>query len=203
VAPHLSSPTDPDVAPHKAALRAAALQRRDALHPEWRADASEKIAERVLALPELAGLSPVAGFWPIRSEVDPRALMEALHGRGVTLALPVVADPHLLFRLWKPGDALVQRPFGLSEPPGVAPEVLPRALLVPLACFDRSGGRIGYGKGLYDRTLAALKARSPVLAVGLAFSVQAVAQAPVTERDEPLDMVVTEAEVIRTPHARV
>jgi 5-formyltetrahydrofolate cyclo-ligase len=201
VAPHLL-PTSSDVPSAKAALRAAALARRDALDPEWRAQASERIAERVLALPELAGLSPVAGFWPIRSEVDPRPIMRALHGRGQALAVPVVADPHLMFRLWTPGAALVRRPFGLSEPPDTAPEVLPCALLVPLACFDRNGGRIGYGKGHYDRTLAALKARSPVLTVGLAFSVQAIEHAPVTEHDEPLDMVVTEAEVIRMAVAR-
>jgi 5-formyltetrahydrofolate cyclo-ligase len=194
--------TGPDTASRKASLREAALGRRDALDPGWRAEASERVARRALAMPELVGLAPVAGFWPIRSEVDPRPLMRALHGRGQALALPVVVDRRLVFRTWTPGDILVRRGFGLSEPADAAAEVSPRALLIPLAAFDRTGGRIGYGKGFYDRTLAALRGRSPVLALGLAFSVQGVEGAPVTEHDEPLDMVVTEAEVIRTAVGR-
>ena len=138
----------------------------------------------------------MAGFWPIRSEVDPQPLLQALHDRGRVLALPVMSDPHLLFRTWTPGDALLRRPFGLSEPADAAPILLPQALLVPLACFDRGGERVGYGKGHYDRTLAALR-RSGALAIGLAFSCQEVERIPVGVHDEPLDWIVTETEVIR------
>ena len=191
-----------DVSAAKAALRAAALERRDALDPEWRASASLQVAERALGLPELRDAFSVAGFWPIRSEVDPRPLMAALHDRGQALALPVVSDPHLTFRAWLPGDPLVRRGFGLSEPPETAARMLPDVLLVPLACFDRRGARVGYGKGHYDRTLAALKANGRVVAIGLAFSGQEVESAPVSVHDEPLDIVVTEADVVRVgaPH---
>lgn len=181
----------------KAALRAAALELRDALDPEWRASASLQAAERALGVPELRDAVSVGGFWPIRSEIDPRPLMAALHDRGQALALPVVGTPHLVFRAWVPGDRLVRRGFGLSEPPETAAEVFPDALLVPLACFDRCGARVGYGKGHYDRTLAALKANGRVVAIGLAFSGQEVESAPVSGHDEPLDMVVTEADVVR------
>lgn len=197
MAPHSSPIAADDLPARKAALRAAALARRDALDPGWRAEASRRIAERALAVPDLLDASPVSGFWPIRSEVDPRPLLRALHERGRALALPMVADPHLLFRTWTPGAALIRRPFGLSEPPDAAPPVLPRTLLVPLACFDRGGGRVGYGKGHYDRALAALRS-SGALAVGLAFSCQEVDRVPVGEHDQPLDWVVTEAEAIRT-----
>jgi 5-formyltetrahydrofolate cyclo-ligase len=172
------------------------LARRDALDPAFRAHASRAVADRALALDAVVSASRVAGFWPIRTEIDPRPLMLALAARGARLALPVVDHPLLRFRAWRPGKALVSRGFGLSEPGEDVPEVAPDVFLVPLAAFDRRGGRIGYGKGHYDRALAAARAARSILAIGLAFAVQEVASVPVTAHDEPLDIVVTERETI-------
>ena len=74
--------------------------------------------------------------------------------------------------------------------------VEPDVLLVPLLAFDRAGYRLGYGGGYYDRTLAALRAKKRILAVGLAFAVQEVAQVPHEDFDERLDFVLTEQGVI-------
>ena len=197
MAPHSSSP-DPVISDIKARLRRDALGRRDALDPLRRSEASRRIADRALALPDLRGPTTVGGFWPIRSEVDLVPLMMALHARGQGLALPVVQPPALIFRAWTPGDPLERRSFGLSEPSASAPEVFPEALLVPLACFDRGGGRVGYGKGYYDRAIAALSARRPVLTVGIAFAVQETERVPVAPHDRRLDWVVTEQEAIRS-----
>ncbi len=197
MAPHSSFP-DPVISDIKARLRLDALSRRDTLDPIWRTGASRRIADHALALPDLGGLTPVGGFWPIRSEADVRPLMEALHARGQTLALPVVRHPTMIFRAWTPGDPLERKGFGLSEPPAAAPEAFPQALLVPLACFDRAGGRIGYGKGYYDHAIAGLCARHAVLAVGIAFSVQEVERVPVAPHDRRLDWIVTEQEAICT-----
>ena len=73
----------------------------------------------------------------------------------------------------------------------------PKALLVPLAAFDRRGGRIGYGKGHFDRAIAALEEQHPILTIGLAYAVQEIEQVPVEPHDRLLDMVVTESELIR------
>lgn len=190
----MSDPSLPDL---KARLRGEALSRRDALEPVWRAEASLAAAERVLSLPELHGLDPVSGFWPIRSEIDVKPLLAALHARGRRIGLPVLAKPHMIFRLWAPGDDLVARGFGLSEPGPEAEEVLPRAMIVPLAAFDRRGGRIGYGKGHFDTAIAAIERRHPVLTIGVAFSVQEVASVPLEPHDRLIDMIVTECELIR------
>ena len=72
----------------------------------------------------------------------------------------------------------------------------PDILLVPLLAFDRAGHRIGYGAGYYDLTIARLRARKAVIAVGLAFAVQEVAAVPATPRDARLDLVLTEREMI-------
>ena len=77
-----------------------------------------------------------------------------------------------------------------------APEVAPDILIVPLAAFDRAGHRIGYGAGYYDMTISALRAQKPVIAIGIAFAAQEIPRFPRRERDERLDLVLTEREVI-------
>lgn len=191
----MTSPSLPEL---KDLLRREALARRDALDGTWRVEASRRISGRVLEIPELTGLSPVGAYWPIRSEADPRPAMEALAASGAEVALPRVVHAHLSFRLWRPGDGLLKGGFGLQEPSEDAPEVLPTALLVPLAAFDREGGRIGYGKGYYDRAIAALSVHHPVLTIGLAYAVQEVGSVPAESHDHPLDAIITEAELIRT-----
>ena len=69
-------------------------------------------------------------------------------------------------------------------------------MLVPLAAFDRTGHRIGYGAGYYDMTIARIRAMKSVTAIGIAFSAQEIDRVPATERDERLDLVLTEREVI-------
>ena len=117
---------------------------------------------------------------------------------GAKLALPVVVargEP-LIMRDWEFGAPLKAGGWGISEPPPHAPEVLPDILLVPLLAFDRTGNRIGYGAGYFDVTITSLRAQKPVTAIGVAFAPQEIAQVPITPRDAPLDMVLTEREVI-------
>lgn len=182
----------------KEQLRAEALARRDGLDKAFREEAAQAIAERALGLPDLQNVTPVGGYWPIRSEVDPRPLMEALIERGQDVALSQILHPHLSWRLWRPGDVLVKGGFGVREPGPDAPEVFPKCLLVPLVAFDRGGGRIGYGKGHFDRAIAALEAQHSILTIGLAYAVQEIERVPVEEHDRLLDVIVTETELIRT-----
>jgi 5-formyltetrahydrofolate cyclo-ligase len=191
--------TDETPAGRKQALRTAAFAARDALDRDWRREAASQIAAHALAVPDLQGIQPIGGYWPIRSEVDPRPLMEALVGRGQGVALSQILHPHLSWREWRPGDMLVHGGFGVSEPGPDAPEVFPRALLVPLAAFDRRGGRLGYGKGHFDRSIAELSARHPILAIGLAYAAQEIEEVPREPHDRLLDLIVTEAGIIR-PH---
>lgn len=182
----------------KEQLRNEAFARRDGLDKAFREEAAQAIARQALDLPNLRDLNPVGGYWPIRSEVDPRPLMEALLERGQDVALSQILHPYLSWRLWQPGDVLVKGGFGVREPGPDAPEVFPKALLVPLVAFDRRGGRIGYGKGHFDRAIAALEAQHPVLTIGLAYAVQEIEQVPVEDHDRMLDVIITETELIRT-----
>jgi 5-formyltetrahydrofolate cyclo-ligase len=181
----------------KAALRRAALARRDALPPDERAVAAQTIASRPFPVTLAPGMT-VSGFIPLKSEIDVRPLMHKLVALGAKLALPVVVgrgEP-LVMRAWAFGAPLKGGGWGISEPPDDAPEVYPDILLVPLLSFDRAGNRIGYGAGYYDMTIVALRARKPVTAIGVAFAAQEVAEVPTTSRDARLDLVLTEREVI-------
>ena len=109
----------------------------------------------------------------LRDEASTLPLLETLAGAGVKTALPVTGPrgTPLVFRLWRPGEPTVEGKMGISEPRPAAAEVAPDLLFVPLAAFDRTGHRIGYGAGYYDRTLAALRAKK-IFAVGVAYASQ-------------------------------
>jgi 5-formyltetrahydrofolate cyclo-ligase len=179
--------------PSKADLRTAALARRDALSDEQRAAAAQAVAARGLP----GAIKPgaiVAGYSPIRSEIDPAPLMKTLAAQGAQLALPAITarGKSLVFRAWTPSDRLMLGPLGIPEPSPAAAELIPDLLLVPLAAFDRAGHRIGYGAGHYDVTLAHLRKVKAVIAIGVAFAVQEIKTVPMQPHDVALDVVLTE-----------
>jgi 5-formyltetrahydrofolate cyclo-ligase len=188
---------DSSSATTKTELRRQALARRDALPAAERQQAAETIAARAFPVAVAPG-AIVAGFMPMKSEINPLPLLRALAGAGARLALPVVAGQGkpLIMRAWAFGEPLAAGVWGIREPEAAAPEVAPDILIVPLLAFDRAGQRVGYGAGYYDRTIAALRAKQPVLAIGLAFAAQEIAAVPATPHDAPLDLVLTEREVI-------
>ena len=145
-----------------------------------RAAAAQAIVQRPFPSPIRPGVI-VSGFMPLKSEINPIALMRKLADAGAQLALPAVAGR---------GRPLVMRAFTFGDT--LAPDIL----LVPLLCFDRSGHRIGYGAGYYDMTIAALRERKAVLAVGIGFAAQEIEQVPKTPRDARLDLMLTERESI-------
>ncbi|MBX9908825.1 MAG: 5-formyltetrahydrofolate cyclo-ligase [Beijerinckiaceae bacterium] len=155
---------------------------------------------RPLAAPQVEGVGSgqgipiVSGYWPMRSEADPRPILEGLHARGVPLCLPAIVDRRMIFRRWAPYEPIVPGGFGTLVPQPEQPLVMPTILLVPLAAFDRRGYRIGYGKGYYDALLAAL---APVVAIGIAYGAQEIAAVPEERHDMRLDWVVTDGETIR------
>ena len=181
----------------KADLRKTAFARRDALPASERQAAAETIAARPFPLPIKPGMI-VSGFSPLKTEINPLPLLRKLAAAGATLALPVVAGrgKPLIMRSYAFGQALNEGVWGIREPKEDAAEVDPDILIVPLAAFDRRGHRIGYGAGYYDMTINRLRSMKPVVAVGIAYAAQEVAEVPTTPRDERLDLVLTEREVI-------
>src|SRR3954466_5060094 len=179
--------------PSKGDLRIAALARRDALSDQQRATASEALAKRGMPLAIKPG-AVVAGYSPIRRAIDPAPLMRMLAAHGAQLALPAITarGKSLIFRAWSPNDRLMLGSLGIPEPSPAAAELVPDVMLVPLAAFDQSGHRIGYGAGHYDVTLAHLRKAKAVIGIGLAFAVQEIKNVPMQPHDVALDYVLTE-----------
>ena len=185
----------------KAALRRRSRQRRGEAARGEGASAAAQVCRRLLESLAIPAEAAVSGYWPLRDELGPRPSLSALAARGQRLCLPVVveAGAALAFRAWRPDTPLEPAAFGTEVPGPDCPVVEPDVLLVPLLAFDRRGYRLGYGGGFYDRTLAALRGRRPVVAVGLAFAAQEVAEVPVEAGDEALDRIVTDREVLVPP----
>lgn len=178
----------------KRTLRSAMLAWRQDLGEDERRAAADGLLvslrrERPIQTPAI-----VSAFWPVKDEIDVRPLMIELFNEGCQMALPVVQGrgQPLLFRAWRPGDSLEAGVFGTLQPSARREVVEPDALLVPLLACDSEGWRLGYGGGFYDRTLALLRARKLVTAVGVGFDAQFVPEVPHGPDDQRLDWLLTD-----------
>ncbi len=191
--PPIAPMTDPKALSRermKAERRAAAKTRPDAAtHAARNFMASIPISENVT----------ISVYYPIKDELDTEPLVAALIEKGANIALPIVTRKKapLTFRRYTPGDALVDGVYGELVPEETAPEATPAIVVAPLLAFTRSGDRLGYGGGYYDRTLESLRKNGNVLAVGYAYGAQEVDALPVSPLDQPLDWVVTERAAIK------
>lgn len=184
-----------DAPSRKRALRPALIDRRERV--AGREARSAAIRERILALPAFQRSAAIHSFISIGAEVDTRPLIALALAQGKAVAVPVVERGRRLSHSWiRDID-----PADFTE--GVLGTLTPRVLspatpgdwdftVVPMLGFDRQGYRIGYGMGYYDKILAA----APTIAVGVAFAAQEVVALPHEPHDVPLDMIVTEDEVI-------
>jgi 5-formyltetrahydrofolate cyclo-ligase len=192
------------------------MARRDTLTASFREAASVTIAARVIAIAEEweAGVrgreasetregivSPpraMAVYMPIRSEVALHPAITWALDEDVRLALPVVVDATtIVFRRYDTGDVLQPGRFGTVAPSADAEPVDPELMILPMVAFDRTGTRLGHGRGFYDRAIARLHAKGirPTL-VGVAFSAQEVADIPAEPHDMRMDIIVTERETL-------
>lgn len=175
----------------KTAARVAAFARRKAAHQSGVGTAAH--LSEVLA--GYRGV-PLAGYMPMRTEIDPLPAMAEAAAHG-PVGVPVImgAATPLKFRQWQPDCTLIAGEFGAMIPES-GDWIEPEILIVPLVAFSRTGGRLGYGGGFYDRTLEQLRAKRATLAIGFAYSAQEDANIPLEPVDQPLNLIVTENGVI-------
>jgi 5-formyltetrahydrofolate cyclo-ligase len=187
--------------PPKPITRRTVLLRRDALTADERAAASDAIAASVMQLlATVEAGSIIAVYAPKGTEVDTARIDAFARARGLRVAYPRIVDGDRRLAFHEVTiDELVPSKFGLREPASDAPMVELAelsALIIPGLAFDRAGGRIGWGRGYYDATLATIPA---ALRIGLAFECQIVERVPRDPHDAPLHHVVTEAAIYRAP----
>lgn len=195
----------------KTELRRAVIARRDAIDLDVRAAKSAAICARLVELMEssgTAGQRTVAVYAAMGSEVDPAAFAAAAAARGWRVAYPCMlsasdaaaCSQRMCMRAVSAGDAS-EAPFIAHPTRAFAatdvdsdhfPIVPAKALdmiIVPLVAFDRTGARLGYGGGCYDRYLPTVAPER--LIVGIAFDEQRVDHVPTDAHDLPLSHIVS------------
>lgn len=183
----------------KQSVRREALRVRRSMPKEQNLTLSAMVQQRLEALGEYSKARVLACYVAKDDEVQTRGIMESAIESGKSVIAPRT-DPstgRLTFHQVRSVAELRPGYFGVLEPASELPEVsLTKAklVLVPVVAWDVKGGRLGYGKGYFDREL---RHRGDALAVGLAFESQRQENIPVTRLDSPLDLVVTERRVVR------
>jgi 5-formyltetrahydrofolate cyclo-ligase len=178
------------------ATRRTLLALRDAMTERERAAASVAICDAADAL-LAARLTPgaiVALYAAKGSEVDTVQIDGFARAHGLVVAYPrVVANDRRLAFHAVTLDELAPSRFGLREPSADAPSIAVAdvtAFVAPGLAFDRSGGRIGWGRGHYDATFTA--ASPSALRVGLAYDCQLIEQVAREPHDVTLHIIITE-----------
>ncbi|APE22177.1 MULTISPECIES: 5-formyltetrahydrofolate cyclo-ligase [Streptomyces] len=187
----------------KTVLRSRLLAARAALSTKFLGQAAESLARHGLELAELAEASTVAAYVSVGREPGTRALLDALHARGVRVLLPVLLpDNDLDWAAYEGPERLAKAGRGLLEPTGprLGPEAVcaADAVLLPGLAVDARGMRLGRGGGSYDRVLARLtRAGTDPALVVLLYADEVVARVPEEPHDHPVHAVVTPAGVTR------
>jgi len=188
----------------KGHLRRELRERVAAVDPATARAAAQRIAEQVLALPEVAAARSVLACLSFGDELDTWGLVERLLASGKMVYVPRAEPRDRKLHLHRYPCELATLSFGLRQPPRPAPGSAPElpenridaeigAVFVLGLGFDRRGIRLGYGGGYFDRFFGEHR----VPAIGLAYRVQIVDRLPAEAHDVPMTVVVTEEEVIR------
>ncbi len=180
----------------KNSIRQILRQRKDIMMPEERREKSQSISRHLMELIQPG--ETVMVFTSKEKEVNTEPLIKSLFQQGNPVVVPIIVKEDVSLRLSYLRDfsALVPSTFGVPEPIG---SEIPAAtedigtIILPMLGFDRTGGRIGYGAGYYDRFLS--KHRIP-RKIGVAFACQEMDNLPVDENDAPMDSIVTEDGIV-------
>lgn len=186
----------------KKEIRHQVLKKRDNLTAEERIRLSRKICNNLLGLEEFKKAKVVHFFLTTRSEVMTEEAVRRSLSMGKDVVVPVVDRKQrciMLSRLTDYDNELMIMHHGIHEP---KPEFIRHVdlkevdlMVLPGVAFEKSGHRLGYGAGYYDRLLESEQTR-PVLAA-LAFELQIVDRIPVGGHDVKVDIIVTENRVIK------
>ena len=193
----------------KVSMRAESKRALGQLDPDERLRLSRMLCDRVVSLPAWTQSSGVLVFHAMADEVDTSPIISAAVRDGKQVYLPRITGDDMRFHLLSAVD-LEQHAYGMMEPPADASAwtglvdsttTAPTALVVcPGLAFDGAGGRLGRGRGFYDRFLAAIReSRRKIVVIGICFEIRLVAEVPAGPHDERVDCVVTELRTVG-PH---
>ncbi len=190
-----------DPASQKRALRAEIRERRRIMPVAERERAAAAITRALVELATTHDAKSVAAYLSTPAEPSTRGFLDWALGRGVRVLLPISRADGLLD--WAPWDGKDEDLDWLGMPSPTTEVLSPLAvndvdlIVVPAAAVDRTGMRMGWGRGYFDRTLGSMVQRPPVYAV--VFDREIVDEVPVERQDEPVDGAVTPSGTVTFP----
>lgn len=176
----------------KKKLRDALLTQRQELPAETRRELSRAAQKSLIESLQFENAECIALYCPTRGEVETDILFDAARRNGKRVCYPRVEGERMVFVQVDELEALTRGAFGVFEPQrGVVTDAGDLDMMVvPGIAFDRTGHRLGYGKGFYDRELHSV-GFSGVL-IGLCFDFQLLDRLPSEQHDIPVAHLVTE-----------
>ncbi len=186
----------------KRALRADLRERRGLLSDQQRAAAEAALTGRLDALVAATGARSISCFLSTTSEPGTRTFIRDAVARGIRVLLPVTREDGLLdWAVANSEDEVAIGLHGLPEPTGeiLNPMALDEVdlLLVPAAAVDRTGMRLGWGRGYFDRTLGSMQKCPPVYAV--VFDSEILDELPRDVHDQAVTGAVTPLRTVVFP----
>ena len=173
----------------KAALRKHLLEKRDATSAELRGISSERIHENIKQISSFTNSQNIACYFPIGSEVDTHVIMLDILKHDKNLLLPRIVSDNLEFYIIPNLEKLEKGSFEIMEPKNSCKKAEKiDCVLIPTVGVSKSGIRLGYGKGYYDRFLSLIDA----VKISLTYSKQIVKSIPNESHDVKIDWIVTE-----------
>ena len=178
----------------KSALRKHLLEKRDATSAELRDISSEKIHENLKKISSYANSQNIACYSSIGSEINTRNIMLNILEQSKNLLLPRVINDNLEFYVVPNLEKLEKGSFEIMEPRDSCKKAEKiNCVLIPTVGVSKSGVRLGYGKGYYDRFLSSTDA----VKISLTYSKQIVKSIPSDSHDIKIDWIVTEDENVK------
>jgi 5-formyltetrahydrofolate cyclo-ligase len=188
----------PDVESEKRALRAELRERRRIRTATQRANDSSGLTEHLRQLTTDLGARSLSAYLSLPEEPDTRPFLRWTADQALTVLLPIARDDGLLD--WAPYDGAEEDADILGMPTPTSPLLAPAAIndvdliLVPAAAVDRTGMRMGWGRGYFDKTLGSMENCPPVYAV--IFDDELVDAVPRERHDMPVNGVVTPSGIV-------
>ena len=175
----------------KKALRKFLTNRRSELGPSI--DFQNNIINNVKPLIEKTKNEFIGTYISFRDELDTKKLNQYLLERELNLALPVIdfKTKEINFFIYQKDTELIKNKFSILEPKNKGKVIFPKIIFIPLLGYSKSGFRLGYGGGYYDKYLSR-NGIGEVKKIGIAYSFQEVKEIPIEDHDERLDWILTE-----------
>ena len=178
----------------KTALRKHLLEKRDSISAEFRDISSNKIHQNLNQVDSYINSQNIACYFPIGSEIDTHSIMLGILEQGKNMLLPKITENNMEFFVVPNLEKLEKGRFDIMEPKDSCKKAENvDCILVPTVGISKSGDRLGYGSGYYDKFLSSTDA----IKISLTYSKQIVKFVPSESHDIKIDLIITEDEIIK------